>query len=61
MPRREWDEFDESASNEGSAIVAQNNWRVHKTGKKIQKQRQKMTRGDKIQQRRVEKRIVLNY
>ena len=59
MPRREWDEFDEAATNEGSAIAVQNECRVHRTGKRLQKQREKMLRGDKIQQRRVENRIII--
>ena len=58
-PRREWDELDEAAANEGAAISESNASRCHRpAGKRLRKQRNMTTRGDAIQQQRVERRYM---
>jgi hypothetical protein len=55
--KRSWDKFDEEAANEGAAIVESNTNRVQRpAGRRSWRERQARTRGDKLQQSRVERR-----
>lgn len=60
MPKRDWDEFDEAAANEGAAISESRAFRVDKpAGKRIRKQRNMNDRGNAIQQQRIENRYMV--
>ncbi len=59
-PKPQLDQFDLEAEIEGDAIKSQNDVRIHKVGKRLQREHSLMTRGDKIQQRRVERRYMVN-